>query len=90
MKKRVVVDAIVACAGPAEAAFRRASTEKGPQRLRASRRKAAPRRASRNATPQAGAWFLVFPFWLINKDSWETAQKRIAESSSDALKVAEG
>jgi formate/nitrite transporter FocA (FNT family) len=38
----------------------------------------------------AGAWFLVFPFWLINKDSWETAQKRIAESSSDALKVAEG
>lgn len=23
-----------------------------------------------------GAWFLVFPFWLINKDGWEAAQAR--------------
>merc|ERR1719326_967854 len=28
-----------------------------------------------------GAWFLVFPFWLINKDGWEAKLKREAEAA---------
>ncbi|KAH8097134.1 phosphoprotein phosphatase [Aureococcus anophagefferens] len=27
-----------------------------------------------------GAWFLVFPFWLINKDGWMAAQKSKADA----------
>ena len=32
-----------------------------------------------------GAWFLVFPFWLINKDGWEAKMKREAEAAGDKL-----
>ena len=28
-----------------------------------------------------GAWFLVFPFWLVNKDGWEAKLKREAEAA---------
>jgi len=32
-----------------------------------------------------GAWFLVFPFWLINKDGWMAAQTNGAAAPATAI-----
>mmetsp|Transcript_14717 Transcript_14717/g.45608 ORF Transcript_14717/g.45608 Transcript_14717/m.45608 type:complete len:370 (+) Transcript_14717:79-1188(+) len=37
-----------------------------------------------------GAWFLVFPFWIVNKDGWETKFRREAEmAAAKAEKLSE-